>query len=495
MCNAVMAVFTYCLANNEKQITIMQKKVAQKKVAQNKMAALLEKTMTAASLTGNTLADVFSKETHRFTITGLSRSGKSMLFTSLVTMLKSRSEEGYACLPLLRYLPPSQVLDIRVEPIDGYTPFPQEENIAALEQGKWPAATEQAFGFKLIVRLKQTASIKKHLLPHTDVVFEFIDYPGEWITDIPMLSKTYAQWSDSSWAQLSGGPQQHFAKNWKQVVNAFDFEQPPTTERIQQLVMAYREYLIEAKRHGISLLQPGSFLLDASDFDWQHFGFTPLPSSITSDVSHPWYKAFEEHFGTFQKKWLTPLKQSIFKETDKQIILVDLFEGLNHSRQHLYQLKETLSHLADTFVYGQSSWFSRNVLKKQQIGKVAFVATKADLIPINQRENLLSLLTQITEGARARFTDKPIEFEHFLVSAMQVTDEGSTPQAIRYKNRDGAYVESVFEPVPSTLKEMEEGAHFPVPNARVPSDFKARILAGKGVDRLLQFLLGKGEQQ
>jgi hypothetical protein len=27
----------------------------------------------------------------------------------------------------------------------------------------------------------------------------------------------------------------------------------------------------------------------------------------------------------------------------------------------------------------------------------------------------------------------------------------------------------------------------------VPSDFKARILAGKGVDRLLQFLLGKGE--
>ncbi len=41
---------------------------------------------------------------------------------------------------------------------------------------------------------------------------------------------------------------------------------------------------------------------------------------------------------------------------------------------------------------------------------------------------------------------------------------------------------------------MEEGAHFPVPNAQVPADFKARILAGKGLDRLLQFLLGKGEQ-
>ena len=102
---------------------------------------------------------------------------------------------------------------------------------------------------------------------------------------------------------------------------------------------------------------------------------------------------------------------------------------------------------------------------------------------------------QITEGARARFDGKPIQFEHFLVSSMQVTDDGSNEDAIRYKDTDGRYVESTFEPIPSTLKEMEEGSHFPVPDVSVPSDYKARILAGKGVDRLLQFLLGKGEQE
>lgn len=460
---------------------------------QKNIATLFDKTRAVASLTGDKLADVFSKETHRFTITGLSRSGKSMLFTSLITMLKSRSEEGYACLPLLRYLPPSQVLDMQIAPIEGYKPFPHLDNIEALEQGIWPDATEEAYGFKLIVRLKQTESLKRHVLPHTDVVFEFIDYPGEWITDIPMLSKTYAQWSDSAWAQLSSGPQQYYANAWKAVVNQFDFEQAPTPERITQLLNAYRSYLVDAKANGISLLQPGSFLLESSDFNWREFGFTPLPSSITSDVSHPWFIAFNKHFSTFQTKWLTPLKQSIFKETDKQIILIDLFEGLNHSRQHLYQLKETLSHLADTFVYGQSGWFSRTILKKEQIGRVAFAATKADLIPHSQRDNLLSLLTQITEGARARFIDKPIQFEHFLVSAMQVTDEGGSDNAIRYKNSEGQYVESTFEPVPRKLKEMEEGSHFPVPHVTVPSDFKARILAGKGIDRLLQFLLGKEE--
>ncbi|MEC8902975.1 MAG: YcjX family protein, partial [Pseudomonadota bacterium] len=295
---------------------------------QKNIATLFDKTRAMASLTGDKLSSVFNKETHRFTITGLSRSGKSMLFTSLITMLKSRSEEGYACLPLLRYLPPSQVLDMRIQPIEGYKPFPHIQNIADLENGQWPKATEEAFGFKLVVRLKETASLKRHVLPHSDVVFEFIDYPGEWVTDIPMLSKTYAHWSDSAWAQLSSGPQQYFANQWKAFVNQFDFEQEPTEQRIQLLVNAYRDYLVEAKANGISLLQPGSFLLESSDFDWQAFGFTPLPSSITSDVSHPWFKIFDKHFAKFQSGWLTPLKQSIFKETDKQIILVDLFEGL-----------------------------------------------------------------------------------------------------------------------------------------------------------------------
>ena len=153
---------------------------------QKNIATFFDKTREIASLTGDKLSSAFNKETHRFTITGLSRSGKSMLFTSLITMLKSRSEEGYACLPLLRYLPPSQVLDMHIEPIDGYKPFPHIQNIEDLENGQWPKATEEAFGFKLVVRLKETASLKRHVLPHSDVVFEFIDYPGEWVTDIPM---------------------------------------------------------------------------------------------------------------------------------------------------------------------------------------------------------------------------------------------------------------------------------------------------------------------
>lgn len=436
------------------------------------------------------LSGWFLKEHHRFTITGLSRSGKSMLFTSLMTILKYRSEENYNCLPLLERLPMSLVEKMWLEPIEGFTLFPIEQHIQALESGKWPAPTEDVYGFKLVIRLRETNALTRLLMPHKDVVFEFIDYPGEWITDLPMLSKSFSAWSDSAWAQQMTAPQKHYVAQWHAFIDAFDFEQPPTAERMQALVAAYRAYLQLSKDNGISMLQPGSFLIAGSGFDWQQLGFTPLPSKITSDVSHPWFKAFNAHYQRFQQDWLAPLKQSTFQETDKQIILIDLFEGLNHSKQHLYQLKETLSHLAETFVYGNPNWFERNVLGKSEIGRVAFVGTKADLVPESQKPAMLSLLRDVCEGATAKFDDKPVQFEHFLVSAIQATDAGKQDNSLRYIQSDGQYMEAQFEALPASIKAIDADEHYPVLNARVPQDYLPRMLNGRGLDRLFQFLLG-----
>ncbi|GGW84660.1 YcjX family protein [Alteromonas halophila] len=436
------------------------------------------------------LAGWLGKQTHRFTITGLSRSGKSMLFTSLMTMLKYRTEAGYECLPLLTRLPTSLVDSMYMEPLPGFEMFPVDEHLAALESGKWPQATDTAYGFRLIVRLTEQGRFKRWLMPYSEVVFEFIDYPGEWVTDLPLLEKTYNQWSDSAWAQQSGGPQHRFSTRWREFIQDFDFEQEPTEARIAEVVSEYRAYLAEAKREGITMLQPGSFLLENDSLSLTSMGFSPLPSTVTSDPSHPWLKAFTANFSAFKKDWLAPLKDKVFREADKQIILIDVFEGLNHSREHLYQLKETLSHLAETFVYGESNWLSRTLLRREKISKVAFVGSKADSVPVSERDALLSLLTQLTEGARAKFGDKEVDFEHFLVSAIEATDEGEARNAVRYRNQHGDYVEASFEPFPKTLKDMESDTHYPVLDINVPKDFLPRILNSRGMDRLLQFLLG-----
>ncbi len=437
----------------------------------------------------NSAGDWFTREHHRFTITGLSRSGKSMLFTSLMTILKYRSEQQYQCLPLLKYLPMELVDSMWLEPIDDFPLFPIDEHTASLEAGNWPRPTENVYGFKMVVRLKQTHQLKRYLFPHTHVVFEFIDYPGEWITDLPMLGREYAQWSDSALAQQMTDPQRFYAQAWHALLERVDFDAEPTPEAMQTLTEGYREYLLNAKKAGIAMLQPGSFLLDGSGFNWRESGFTPLPAKITSDITHPWTKAFTLNFTLFQKEWLQPLRKSTFREADRQIILIDLFEGLNHSKQHLAQLKETLSHLADVFVYGEPDWFSKHVLRKNEIGRVAFVATKTDLVPESEKQHLLSLLKDVSGGATAKLARDGVDFEHFLVSAMQVTDEGSKPASLRYTNKHKQYVEVQFEPVPDAIKAMSADEHYPALKPPVPADYLPRMLNGRGLDKLLQFLL------
>jgi predicted YcjX-like family ATPase len=68
----------------------------------------------------NKLDDWLIKDVHKIVITGLSRSGKSMLFTSLMTTLKYRSEENYNCLPLLKSLPIELVEGMKLDAIESY---------------------------------------------------------------------------------------------------------------------------------------------------------------------------------------------------------------------------------------------------------------------------------------------------------------------------------------------------------------------------------------
>ncbi|MBU3023763.1 YcjX family protein [Aestuariibacter sp. A3R04] len=431
----------------------------------------------------------FTKEVHRFTITGLSRSGKTMLFTSLMTILKYRSEGKHQCLPLLRYLPMELVESLRMEPLEGFEMFPLEDHLSALERGQWPRSTEMVCGFKAIIRLRQTHKIKKHLLPYTDVVLEFIDYPGEWITDLPMIDKTYAQWSDSCLAQQMSPPQKYYAAEWHRTLLNFNFDREPTLMVAQELVWNYRNYLKRAKQDGIAMLQPGSFLLNCSGFDWGEDGFTPLPTDISSDESHPWTALFTKHFIAFQENWLKPLRETTFRESDKQIILVDLFEGLNHSKSHVMQQKETLSHLADVFAYGQKHWFKETFFRKRSIRRVAFVATKADNAPRVYRSDLYSLLQDVASSAVTKLAKNRIAHDYFLLTSIHLTDLGSTKKAVRYTSVDGDYREARFDSLPPFITFIMDEDNYPVLRAAVPDDYLPRILSGVGMDKLFQYLL------
>lgn len=435
---------------------------------------------------------LLAQQTHHVVITGLSRSGKTLFFTSLLSLLSERAHpENFQVdsLPLLHSLPKSRILAVEIKPLQEETCFPLEQSLAQLQEGQWPSSTDQIYGFELILTLQQTHPLKKLLRSSNQVVFRFYDYPGEWLTDLPMLQKNFLQWSDSAWSQQFNPPQKFYAQAWHHAVEQFDFDQPPNDLRIGQYLEHFRDYLQTAKALGITLLQPGSLLVPNPAFDWSQHGFAPLPSAISSDPLHPWTQKFALHFEQFKSQWLKPLQTHYFSKADKQLILLDLHEGLSHSRAHLMQLKETLSNLAGSFVYGTNKWYKPKILFGERISKVAFVATKSDLIPAAQHTNFMRLLQDITSGVRAHLTNAEVDFQHFLVSSIQVTDAGSCDNCLRFTDDDGVYQEWQLDPLPTNLSELGKHQNYPAIQARVPKDVLARMHYAQGIDRLMEYLI------
>ena len=414
-----------------------------------------------------------------------------MFFTSLMSLLGQRSQVHFDSLPLLKSLPQDLVQNVELKPIADEQVFPLDESLQRLQSGQWPDSTKQIYGFELYLTLRPNNVVSKALRRNHKVVFRFYDYPGEWLTDLPMLHKTFLAWSDSAWSQQLNPPQKFYATAWHDFVEHFNFDLLPNAEHITTYLQAYRHYLSLAKTNGISLLQPGSMLMPSSGFDWNKQGFAPLPSHITSDPNHPWAVLFERHFDVFKQEWLAPLQKAYFSKADKQIIMLDLHEGLSHSRAHLNQLKETISNLSSSFVYGAQRWYKPKILFKEEISKVAFVASKVDLIPAAQQANFMLLLQDITAGIRGHLQDQDVEFSHFLVSAIQTTDRGECENCLRFTNLQGDYEEWEFADMPSELKALDPEQNYPQILARVPKDVLPRMNHAQGIDRLIDYLIMK----
>jgi hypothetical protein len=297
----------------------------------------------AASLLGASAVAVVKKTTTKhIVVTGLSRSGKSTLFTSLMAQLiqRSQAQTTQDSLPFLTVLPVNRIEKVSLYALDNVPFFPYQQNMQALVARQWPAPTTNITAFALEIRLRRSNKFIQKALSSECIRFEIYDYPGEWLMDLPMMHKSYTDWSAQVLAQQQSEPQLSLAKDWQQTLIQFDFDTAPTPERVSVLVDAYRQYLLKAKADGVSILQPGALLLPPDDYDWLGQGFCPLPSKVTCDKSHAWFLVFNKHYQHFIKQWIKPLSNRFFSHADKQIMLIDPLEGLHYGRDYLAEMKE-----------------------------------------------------------------------------------------------------------------------------------------------------------
>ncbi|QHB17634.1 YcjX family protein [Mannheimia pernigra] len=443
----------------------------------------------------------------RLAVTGLSRSGKTAFITSLIDQLLHINQVGNAHLHLFAPARNGQIISVkRVEQGDLTIPrFEYDKNRQSFEANPpyWPNSTTGISEIRLAIRYQRQHSLLRHIKETSTLYLDIFDYPGEWLLDLPLLSLSYKEWSQTQQA-VHKDKRFELVQPWLQAVKKVDLFAKTNENLLADLSQQYTDYLLACKAKGMQYIQPGRFvlptenskgapvfqffpLLDLSQAEWEK-----LEQSDKNSLFHTLKKRYEH----YQKKIVRPFYEDYFSTFDRQVILADCLTPLNYGYNEFMEMKLGLQQLFKHFHYGNRSLFSR--LFSSNIDKLLFIASKADHITSDQIPNLESLMRQLVQegGRHAEFNG--IETGYLAISAIQATDavkvtqNDKTLRAIRgIRSSDKKQVTLYPGTVPSRLpdKNYWQFNHFEFDQFEPKRIEFDQSISHLRMDSVLQFLL------
>ncbi|MDA3799400.1 MAG: YcjX family protein [Kiritimatiellae bacterium] len=447
-------------------------------------------------------------------ITGLANGGKTVFLTSLLWHL---SELGASDFILDGNV---GLTDFRERPFreKGVDLFPFEEYRDALVRGGvWPSKTTDCYKYSCVFVREDWTRIgfrrinrMRKLKLSTHQYFNFFDFGGERIADAAIAGyKEYADWSDhmfrhfrshADYRQAVGGYLKILEKLMSIEHNGYD-----------EVVHSYK-LTLSALIHGYKpLISPSTFLLDTSgsvaapasdealaesrfsglDKDCQ---FAPLPSDFRQKYPAVAHK-MSKYYQLYRKEVALPLFKEIGK-SKRLVVLVDIPSLLaggvgryNDNRQIMLDLFDALR--KDSYMHKLlhkllSFWTG-------DLKKVAFVATKADLVRGDdvQDGRLEGLLRQMTIRAQRMLPD--VEFGWFVCSAVVSTRQGKDGKLIGrtvLNNPEQKEVEFSVPKLPECWPDDWAAGEYPFVSVLPKVAKNLQIPPGHyGMDRLFDFLI------
>ena len=141
--------------------------------------------------------------TVRLGVTGLSRAGKTVFITALVHGLTRGGR-----FPVFESLATGRIARARLEPQpdDAVPRFAYENHLRTLiDARRWPNSTTDISELRLVIDYQRQNGADRTL------TLDIVDYPGEWLLDLPLLAKSYEQWAAESLALSRQQPRARLA--------------------------------------------------------------------------------------------------------------------------------------------------------------------------------------------------------------------------------------------------------------------------------------------
>src|SRR5947209_16379033 len=383
------------------------------------MAPSFSDIVEEARLSARALLDYgegFFNPTVRLGVTGLSRAGKTVFITALIHGLTRGGR-----FPVFEPFASGRIARARLEPQpdDAVPRFDYEDHVRTLiEQRRWPRSTVDISELRLVIDYQRQNGADRTL------TIDIVDYPGEWLLDLPLLTKSYEQWSAESLALSREGPRLKLAAPWHEHLATLSAEGKENEQAALTSAKLFTDYLRACRddRFAMSLLPPGRFLMPGNMAGSPALTFAPLdvPTNGQAPEGSLW-AMMVRRYEAYKDVVVRPFFRDHFARLDRQIVLVDALAAFNAGPEALHDLEAALAGILDCFRIGHRTLFSN--LFRPRIDRILFAATKADHLHHSSHDRLEAILRRMLDRAATRAQAAGAAVDVVALAAVRATRE------------------------------------------------------------------------
>jgi len=362
----------------------------------------------------------------RLGVTGLSRAGKTVFISALVHNLIHGGR-----LPLFEAQKSGRIARAFLEeqPDDAVPRFQYEDHISALiDHRSWPESTRAISELRLTVEF-ESASGWNRLFSSGRLSIDIVDYPGEWLLDLPLLGKSYQEFSRDAFELATLPVRAGLSADWRQLAATVDPGTSADEMLARRLAESFTAYLRACKldERALSTLPPGRFLMPGDMDGSPALTFAPLPGlSDGRSRSGSLQAMMERRYEAYKTHVVKPFFREHITRLDRQIVLVDAMQALNAGPGAVADLERALTEILACFRPGRGSFLTDFFAR--HIDRILIAATKADHLHHESHDKLQAIVRRLADRAirRADFSGAAVEV--VALAAVRATREGTVKQ-------------------------------------------------------------------
>jgi predicted YcjX-like family ATPase len=306
--------------------------------------------------------------------------------------------------------------------------FQYEDHLKPLIDDRvWPDSTRAISELRLTIEY-ESASMWNRMFAGGKLSVDIVDYPGEWLLDLPLLGKSYAQFSKDSFELAKQPSHCDVAVDWLKVADSADADSAADEMAAQRLAKSFTEYLKAGKadERALSTLPPGRFLMPGDLDGSPALTFAPLPNLGAKLRPGSLGAMMERRYEAYKTHVVKPFFREHIARLDRQIVLVDAMQAMNAGPAAIADLERALTEILSCFRPGSTNFLTG--LVQRRIGRILVAATKADHLHHESHDRLQAIVRRLVDRAISRADFSGASVDVLAMAAVRTTREATVTQ-------------------------------------------------------------------